>query len=419
MSAAPTLVTINHTVRSGAFAWCLLTIGLYLWTRHAGPIAWTLLVLQFVVYPHVVYWRAVRSSRPSAAERDNLLLDSALLGAWSAYLGFPLWITWMMIGAATLNAVVNRGATGALVALGCSAVGAGLWILIGEWRLTPHTGPWVTLLSLVGGLGYTCSVGYVVWRQNRRLLAARAELAKSEERYRLIAENADDLVAMVSEKGKWVYTSPSYGRILDTAELSVDGDAFARLHPDDAEALRKALLTGKARDLPLRLVDRDGRMRQYRSHLQPVADNFLLVSRDVTDLRASEERMLLAAHALEGMAEAIMITAADGTVVNVNRAFTEITGYPREDVLGQPATQTRSGLNPPEFYQQAFEAVARNGYWSGTTWSRRKNGTIYREWRSLRAVKDPAGKVTHYVHVFYEVGAQRSAAGAPEIRVGA
>ena len=50
-------------------------------------------------------------------------------------------------------------------------------------------------------------------------------------------------------------------------------------------------------------------------------------------------------------------------------------------------------------------AVIREGYWSGTTWSRRKNGSLYREWRSVRAVREGGGPVTHYVIVFYEVGA--------------
>jgi PAS domain S-box-containing protein len=261
----------------------------------------------------------------------------------------------------------------------------------------------VTLLGMLGGLGYTCSVGYVLYRQNRRLAAARKEVAASEQRYRLIAENADDLVAMIDAGGQWLYTSPSYDRLFDKP-----ADALAHLHPDDAELLRKSLAAAKPRELALRLVDRQGRVRQYRSHLHPLAsphgEHFMLVSHDVTDLRESEERMLLAAHALEGMTEAIMITAADGTIVSVNRAFTEITGHAREDVIGIASRDIRGGLNPPEFYEQAFQAVEKNGYWSGTTWSRRKNGSVYRQWRSMRPVKDPAGKVTHYVHVFYEVG---------------
>jgi PAS domain S-box-containing protein len=136
----------------------------------------------------------------------------------------------------------------------------------------------------------------------------------------------------------------------------------------------------------------------------------VLVSQDVTDLRESEERVLLAAHALEGMTEAIMITAADGTIVTVNRAFTELTGHAREDVLGQPEKSVRNALQPTEFYDEIAAIVQRDGHWSGTTWSRRKNGSVYREWRSVRAVKE-TDKITHYVMLFYEVGA---AQGRPQ-----
>ncbi len=90
--------------------------------------------------------------------------------------------------------------------------------------------------------------------------------------------------------------------------------------------------------------------------------------------------MLLAAHALEGMTEAIVITAADGTVVTVNRAFSEISGFTRDDVLGQSERVIRNALQPPQFYDEVARAVAKDGYWSGTTWARRKNGSMYREY---------------------------------------
>jgi PAS domain S-box-containing protein len=139
------------------------------------------------------------------------------------------------------------------------------------------------------------------------------------------------------------------------------------------------------------------------------APRSLLVSQDVTDLRESEERVLLAAHAFEGLTESIVITAADGTIVTVNRAFCELTGFTRDDVLGQNETVIRNALQSPEYYDEVSAAIARHGYWSGTTWARRKNGSVYREWRSVRSVRDPGGAVTHYVMVLSEVGAQRSA----------
>jgi PAS domain S-box-containing protein len=411
------LARTNHAVRSGAFAYCFVAVGVHLLQQGAGAGTWTLFALQFLAYPHLVYWRALRSAQPNRAERDNLYLDAALLGAWSAFLGFPTWITFGLIGSTLLNGAVNRGPAGVGLSLACSIGGALVCAGIAGLEYRPATGDLVTAFCFAGALVYSTAVGLVVHRQNSRIQAARAALRRSEERYRMIAENAADLIAMVDEGGRWLYASPSYHRVLDAQLLDGGADAFARFHPDDAElartAVARAAATGRSRELTVRLVDREGRLRQLRMRVQAVADDatetpgpkrVVLVSHDVTDLRESEERLLLAAHALEGMTEAIMITSADGTVTTVNRAFTEITGFTRDDVVGQPEKAVRNALQPPEFYDALFETVRSEGYWSGTTWSRRKNGAMYREWRSVRAVREPGGSVTHFVAVFTEVG---------------
>ena len=75
-AAAQGLVATNYRVRTGAFLYCALVVGIVLWERRAGPLAWTLLALQFLVYPHFVYLRARYSEQPTRAELDNLLIDA-------------------------------------------------------------------------------------------------------------------------------------------------------------------------------------------------------------------------------------------------------------------------------------------------------------------------------------------------------
>src|SRR4051812_10479146 len=120
----PSLVRTNYAIRTAAFLYALVVIGLHLWQQQdTGVIEWVLLVAQFAVYPHLVYLRALHSADPRRAELDNLFLDALLLGAWIGALGFPTWIAFGLTGATMLNAAVNRGTTGGLGALAC--IGAG------------------------------------------------------------------------------------------------------------------------------------------------------------------------------------------------------------------------------------------------------------------------------------------------------
>ena len=418
---APRLVRTIYAVRTGAFAYCFFALGLLLWERAASPVAWALLAAQFLVYPHLLYLRVLRSGQPRKAELDNLFIDSTLCGAWCAYFGFEPAVTYGLVAATMLNATVNRGMGGGLLSLGFSLVGALAFAAVAGPRYAPEASDLVNAAVILGILAYTCAVGYVVYRQNRRLRDARDKLKASEERYRLIAENVADLIGMVDHNGCWLYTSPSYDRVLERADLEVGVDAFRRAHPDDAGLARmvvgRVASTGRSREFALRLVDREGRMRQYKTRIQAFAgdegavgaprERLIVASQDVTDLRASEERLVLQAHALEGMTEAIIITLADGTILSVNRAFSDITGYQRDDAEGQSEKSFRNALQPEAHYDEIYAAVERDGHWSGTLWSRRKNGAVYREWRSIRSIRDRDGATTHYVIVFYEVGSPR------------
>ena len=78
MKKTPALVRINRSVRTASFAWCLVTIGLHLWGGDPSPTTWAVLALQFIVYPQLVYWRAVYSEEPRNAERAPFVVFTAI-----------------------------------------------------------------------------------------------------------------------------------------------------------------------------------------------------------------------------------------------------------------------------------------------------------------------------------------------------
>jgi PAS domain S-box-containing protein len=104
------------------------------------------------------------------------------------------------------------------------------------------------------------------------------------------------------------------------------------------------------------------------------------------------------------MAEGMLIAAADGTVLSVNRAFTAVTGYAKEDVLGKAESEFRTAMQPPQFYEDIHLALKQRSYWSGTTWARRKDQQLHRERRSVSAIRDESGRITHFIYFFAIAG---------------
>ena len=99
------------------------------------------------------------------------------------------------------------------------------------------------------------------------------------------------------------------------------------------------------------------------------------------------------------------MTNHHGLIVHVNRAFMEITGYQREEVIGQQPSLFKSGHHPPGFYQAMFATLESQGEWSGEIWNRRKSGEIYPQWQTIRVIHDDQGRLSHYVAVFSDISA--------------
>ena len=101
--------------------------------------------------------------------------------------------------------------------------------------------------------------------------------------------------------------------------------------------------------------------------------------------------------------EAVIVTDPDANIIRVNEAFTHITGYTYEDVIGENPRILQSDLHPKNFYQDMWDRINREGSWQGEIWDQRKTGEIYPKWLTISSVKNSEGQVTHYVGSFTDI----------------
>ncbi|MDD4880085.1 MAG: EAL domain-containing protein [Gallionellaceae bacterium] len=182
---------------------------------------------------------------------------------------------------------------------------------------------------------------------------------------------ADDLSVMASGQAKLAYEEPQ------TA-------------PDGREVY---LRTSK---VPLRSVD------------QAVV-GVLGVYEDITEARRLQEEMQLASMVYKSSSEAMLVTDADGNIININPAFTEMTGYTLDEVEGRNTRMFNSGHHDRAFFEAMWQALNTVGSWQGEVWDRRKNGEIYPKWLTINTYFNKEGAPHRRVALFSDITAQKKA----------
>lgn len=123
----------------------------------------------------------------------------------------------------------------------------------------------------------------------------------------------------------------------------------------------------------------------------------------------TKERFRFYGRMFESTSEGIMITNVNGVIVDVNPAFSKVTGYVREEVVGKSSAILQSGKHDTQFFNEMWTSINESGQWRGEIWNKRKNGEIYAEWLTINAVKDDEGNLTNYVAIFTDLTKQKKA----------
>jgi diguanylate cyclase (GGDEF)-like protein/PAS domain S-box-containing protein len=253
---------------------------------------------------------------------------------------------------------------------------------------------------------------YAVIRDISERKKAEKELRASKNLLQGIFESAGAIICVFDREERLVLCNRQFEE-----ELGLPRSKMLGLRRSDFMERRSA----EQQDANDRIVLNDGQRGSFEEDIVfadetrhfltvkcPIFDNgaiqgVISISTDISERRRNEEQLKLAAAVLATTAEGVLITDAAGTIVSVNRAFTEITGFSADEAIGNNPRMLRSERQGPEFYQTIWNSLCEADVWQGEIWNRRKNGEVFPEWLAISTIRDDNGQITHHVGVFSDI----------------
>ena len=250
---------------------------------------------------------------------------------------------------------------------------------------------------------------YTVWRD----ITERKLAEEALRMYEFSMEHAPDAVYFMSRDAGFSYVNQQACRSLGYSREELMGLTLWDIDPVFPKEEWEKLWTQK-RDAHIDTLNVETLHRRKDGTQFPVEisashlwhgnqELHVAFVRDISERKQAEEELRQLAAVVKHTAEAVIVTDPDNTIIAINNAFTEITGFTEEDALGNTPRLLKSDRHDRDFYQAMWSAIQTAGLWRGEIWDRRKNGEIFPAWSTISAVRDVAGKVINYVSVFSDI----------------
>lgn len=235
-----------------------------------------------------------------------------------------------------------------------------------------------------------------------------------------------DFICFKDGEGHWLTANKSGLELFHLDEKNYQGKTDLQLadqtHPIYREAFRGCQATDE-RAWQERTMSRveetiplpDGGKRIFDVYKIPLFNEdgsrhgLAVLGRDISEHKETEDRLRLAASIFEHSSEAMLITDSANNIINANPAFTQITGYSVDEVVGKNPRILSSGRQDKTFYREMWHSLSKIGYWQGEVWNRRKNGETYAEWLTINIVFNEEGKVSRHLAFFSDITEKKKA----------
>ena len=246
------------------------------------------------------------------------------------------------------------------------------------------------------------------------------KLRQSEELLRTLIEAIPDAIKFKDGEGRWLESNQSAREAFGLTHVDCRGktdrelagmvnatyqSVLLRCHDSDEAAWRTDNISRVEEIIPLS----DGREQHFDVIKKPLfgeggeREGLVIIGRDISELKQAEAELRVTASVFDNSQEAIVITDANNAIVDVNPAFTHITGYGRDEVLGRNPGMLSSGRQDEAFYAAMWAELKRDKAWRSEIWNRRRSGEIYAELLSISVITDDAGRVQRHVAVFSDI----------------
>jgi diguanylate cyclase (GGDEF)-like protein/PAS domain S-box-containing protein len=239
------------------------------------------------------------------------------------------------------------------------------------------------------------------------------KLMESQELLRLLIENAPVSLSMFDREMHYLAISRRCRDDFGLGDREVIGHSHYEILPwlpDRIKDMHQRAMAGETvRSENDRFEKEDGTVIWGRSEVLPwragdgSIGGVILFTEDITERKQTMERLNLAASVFAQTSEGIIITDSRGTILEVNEAFTRISGYSRHEAIGENPRMVKSGRQSAEFYKDMWREITQKGHWSGEVWNRAKNGQEYAERLTISALRDATGETERYIALFSDI----------------
>jgi len=244
-----------------------------------------------------------------------------------------------------------------------------------------------------------------------------ADLRQNEELLELFIQHAPAALAMLDRDMRYIAASRRWIESFHLYGQDIIGQSHYEIFPEIPPrwvAIHRRALDGetlKNDDDPFERAD--GSVQWLRWEVRPwltgtgAIGGIIIFTEDITARKQSEARLQLAASVFTHASEGIIIADPSGIILDVNDAFTQITGYGREESIGRKTNLLHSGRHGKEFYDNMWRDLIETGHWSGEIWNRAKDGRVFAEMLTINAVHDKAGNTQRYVALFSDITSEK------------